>query len=344
MSAWRRNLKRYAKLIRARRSQATYLEMVPNTPPPTIISEGNLWVEDGVLNFGSPHEGVVAQIPNELWTNSRNESGSTIEDGSPVTGTGFVSGQRPLIQLAIADDPDLAIPLGIATHDIDNGNNGVITTDGIVRGIQTDGADVGESWASDDCLYVHPTIAGKLTNIMPVPPYEVSRVGTVQIVHPSNGSILVRIATSSATYNGRYAPSGYGEINVDDGVATEAITTTPVKLDAFVNNGLSSSTTPDAANDRITINVAGKWKVMFQASFKFSPGNVVIESHININQVEQGQGFHRKIATAGDEGSASCFGIFDLSAGDQIEIFTNTVTGSGNITIIDGQLIAERIG
>jgi hypothetical protein len=318
--------------------------MAPNTPPPSNIGEGNVWVEDGVLNFGSPFEGVVAQIPNEVWINVRNESGATIEDGSPVTDTNASSGQRPLIQLADASDPDLAIPLGIATHDIQNGNNGVITTDGIVRGIQTDGADVGETWTVGDCLYVSPITPGKLTKVLPEPPNEVSRIGTVLIAHPSNGSILVRIATSSATFNGRYAPAGYGEINVADGVATEAITTTPVKLDLFVNNGLFASTTPDATNDRITIDVSGVWKVMFQMAFSFSPGNIVVESHININQVEQLQGFHRKIGTAGDEGSASCFGVFNLSAGDQIEIFTNVVAGSGTITVIDAQLIAERIG
>jgi hypothetical protein len=337
-------LKRFQKWLKTNKSITKYLEMTPDTNPPTVISEGNLWFEDGALNVGSAFEGVVGQLPFEQWTGVRNDSGAQIANGAVVTGTGVASGQRPLIQLADASDPNLAIPLGIATHDIADGTNGVITTDGVVRGIQTNGADVGETWEVDDCLYVSTTTPGKMTNVFPEAPNDVSRVATVLIAHASNGSILTRIATSSRTFNGRYAPSGYGEISVSDGVATETIGTTPVKLDAFVTNGLSKGATPDAINDRITIIVPGIWKVSFQASFKFSPGNVVIETHVYVNQVKQDSGFHRKIGTAGDEGSASCFGIFDLSEGDQIEIFTNLVAGSGTITVIDSQLIVERIG
>lgn len=70
-----------------------------------------------------------------------------------------------------------------------------------------------------------------------------------------------------------YAPLtniAYGEIFVDDGVTAQTVATgtTYTKLTFFVTNGTSSGVTPDAANDKITLTKAGKYKV--QGSFSFS--------------------------------------------------------------------------
>ena len=318
------------------------INLDPDATPPASPAEGDRWWADGVSNSQTPFEDVIIQDGLELQVDIRSEAGA-LSNGEAIYTTG-TSGTRRLVGKAQANNAATAIVLGLMTHDIGNNSNGRATTFGLVRDVDTTGAPVGEVWASGEILYLSPDTAGALTNVMPDPPNQVSPVGYVGRVHASNGDIQVNIGTSTAISNGRYVVAGYGEITVDDGSNTEAITTTPAKLGLFVNNGLSLLTTPDAANDRITVSVDGVYKVFHQSSFSFSIGNVIIEAHIRINQAEQRQGFHRKIGTAGDVGSASCSGLYSLTAGDEIEVYYNTVSGSGNITVVDAQLIAHRIG
>jgi hypothetical protein len=85
--------------------------------------------------------------------------------------------------------------LGIATENITSGINGFVTHFGYVRGLDTRGTTASsiavgdETWAVGDILYVHPTVAGKLTKIKPQ--HEI----TVAIIinrHQSAGVIFVR--------------------------------------------------------------------------------------------------------------------------------------------------------
>lgn len=313
----------------------------PAATPPASPTTGDMWIEDDVLNLGSAHEGVIAQMPFELWVDVRNESGVDIYNGDAVYTIGN-SGNRRLIALAKADSIATSCVLGLATHDIPDGNNGLVTTFGLVRDLNTIGG--AEAWTEGQRLYLSPDTAGAYTDTAPSAPNELQPIGEVGRVHAHQGNIMVRVRAGSVILNGRYVIAGYGAINVDDGSNTQALTTTPAKLDLFVNNGVSLLTTPDATNDRVTVSVSGVYKVFHQSSFSFSVGNIVIEAHIYINQVEQPEGFHRKIGTAGDAGSASCAGLYNLTADDEIEVYYNTGSGSGNITVVDAQLIVERVG
>ena len=60
--------------------------------------------------------------------------------------------------------------IGIATQDILDGEDGHVTWNGKVRGVDTTGADCGETWADGDVLYLSATGAGCLTKNKPTPP------------------------------------------------------------------------------------------------------------------------------------------------------------------------------
>lgn len=138
--------------------------------------------------------GVTYQIGQEISPLVRNNTGSTITNGTPVmfVGTLGASG-RILVAPAIADG---SIPssyaLGTATQDILNGQDGHVTWFGKVRDIDTSGTPYGETWNDSDILYVSPTTAGYLTNVKPQAPDLQIFIGVVVNAHSSNGTIFVR--------------------------------------------------------------------------------------------------------------------------------------------------------
>jgi hypothetical protein len=179
----------------------------PNATPPTSPIEGDFWWEDGTINFQTAFEDTVIQGGQEVQRPVRNTSGVTIDNGMCVYPVGS-SGVLPLVAKAQANSPGTSQVVGLCTIDdgIGHNNNGLIVVLGTLRGVQSDGANYSESWTEGDTLYLSATVAGGLTNVMPVHPNEVTRVGSVGDVHASNGTIEVAIGTSTATWNGRYIP------------------------------------------------------------------------------------------------------------------------------------------
>lgn len=82
--------------------------------------------------------------------------------------------------------------LGIVSGDIATGDEGYVTSFGLVRGINASGSLYSESWSVGDILYAHPTIAGGLTKTEPTAPNERVVVAMVISNNASTGSIFVR--------------------------------------------------------------------------------------------------------------------------------------------------------
>ena len=99
---------------------------------------------------------------------------------------------RILGEYMIADGTyPFAKTLGIATEDILNGEDGLVTEFGVVRGINTTGSLYGESWSDGDVLYVSPTIPGGLTSVEPSATQSSVGDGCYFKSQQSNGSIFV---------------------------------------------------------------------------------------------------------------------------------------------------------
>jgi hypothetical protein len=78
--------------------------------------------------------------------------------------------------------------IGVATQSITSGQTGYVTTFGVVRGIDTDGSVVGETWVNGDVLYPHPTIAGGLTKGV----HTINIPIAIVLFAGNNGSLFVR--------------------------------------------------------------------------------------------------------------------------------------------------------
>ena len=168
-----------------------------NLLPTALPAVGKMkWNSDaGTMDIGMGYPDVVQQVGMETYYPPvKNQTGSTITNGTVVMATGTLGASgRILIAPAIADG---SVPsrfmLGITTHDIANGEDGVVTWFGIVRGFNTvSKAPVGETWVDGDVLWINPAVPGGLTKVEPSAPN--IKVSIALIVHAgTNGIIMVR--------------------------------------------------------------------------------------------------------------------------------------------------------
>jgi hypothetical protein len=137
---------------------------------------------------------VVQQIGEEQYYTVRNETGSTIANGTPVMVNGVTAGSgRITVTPAIANGSiDELRFIGLTTESITNGINGYVTSFGYVRGLDTRGTPYGETWAEGDVIYVSPCTAGYLTNVEPTAPNLKIVVAIVITRHQTSGVLLVR--------------------------------------------------------------------------------------------------------------------------------------------------------
>jgi hypothetical protein len=157
---------------------------------------------DGTLDIGLSYADVVLQVGQETHYVVRNDTGNIIENGTAVYCSGVTAGSGRIEASPMTGSTDPIKFLGLATQDISNGVNGVITYFGYVRGLDTRGTantaiSVGdETWAVGDQLYVHPTAVGKLTNVEPAAPNVKICVASIMTRNQTSGVLFVRPTTN----------------------------------------------------------------------------------------------------------------------------------------------------
>lgn len=115
-----------------------------------------------------------------------NGSGATIAKGAVVAVSG-AQGQRPSVVLADADsEPLSAATLGVAAEAIANGAEGIVSTFGIVSGVDTSAFTAGNN------IYLSQT-AGGLTSTRPSAPAHTVFIGWVLHVNASSGRLFINI-------------------------------------------------------------------------------------------------------------------------------------------------------
>lgn len=144
--------------------------------------------QDDTLNLDMPG-GVVQQIGQESFAYVRNRTGNLIPNGTAVRFAG--AEQNGTARLLVApmqannEFPTL-FTLGVTTQDIADGEDGMVTVWGKVRGIDTSAFNVG------DILYVSPITAGEFVNTPPTAPNNVIPMAAVLRKDSTAGEIQVR--------------------------------------------------------------------------------------------------------------------------------------------------------
>ena len=132
--------------------------------------------------------GAVLQLGQETHVHVKNQSGATINDGTPVyvTGTLGASGRLTVAPMIADGSIEAKYFLGVTTEDIPNGEDGKVTTFGKIRGLNTSAYSEGQT------LYVSASTAGYWQTTPPAAPALDLEVAIVINSHANNGTIFVR--------------------------------------------------------------------------------------------------------------------------------------------------------
>jgi hypothetical protein len=163
----------------------------------------------GALAYNMNGSSVTSQIGQTLHAFVHNADSVTINKGQAVYLFG-ASGNKASVKLANnTSDATSAKTFGLAAEDITSGQNGFITVQGVLDGLNTG------AYTAGDTLYLGAT-AGSLTNVKPYAPNHLVYIGVVEKANNGNGQIYVRVQ------------NGY---ELDELHDVDLITTPPVNKD-----------------------------------------------------------------------------------------------------------------
>ena len=166
---------------------ALTLDVTPTSVP---VSVGTLSWNPDEDTLDIRQGSSILQVGQEQQWNVRNNTASTITEGTPVyvTGTIGASGRMTVAPFIANGSIPSMYYLGIMTQDVLPGADGKATTFGKIRQINT------SAWNDGDVLYCSTTVAGQLTNVKPSTPAYV--IPTAFVIHSAtNGTIAVRVPT-----------------------------------------------------------------------------------------------------------------------------------------------------
>jgi len=167
--------------------------------PTGTFSTGKIrWNDsDGTAEIMLKGGNVTLQIGQEQLLRVVNKTGiDLLESQYKVVYISGAQGNRLKVDLALSNNTvNSNKTIGIVTENINNNNEGFITTSGLVRNINTTGSLQSETWTDGDILYVSSTILGGLTNVMPISPNHKVLAGYVVKAHITQGSIFAKVDT-----------------------------------------------------------------------------------------------------------------------------------------------------
>lgn len=135
------------------------IDFAPNLDANVPYKEGRLYYSDDTKTFNAflDKPDVTLNIGQEQYVRGVNKSNSTISNGMVIYISG-TQGNRPKIWPAIgSNDYHSSHLVGVATHNILNNEEGLVTTFGVVGGINT------SSYNAGDTLYLSNISLGSLT-------------------------------------------------------------------------------------------------------------------------------------------------------------------------------------
>jgi hypothetical protein len=285
------------------------------TPTSAPTAEGSLsWnSSDGTLDLVMKGGNVVQQIGEEQYYTVRNETGSTIANGTPVMANGVTAGSgRITVTPAIANGSiDELRFIGLTTESITNGINGYVTSFGYVRGLDTRGTPYGETWAEGDIIYVSSSTAGYLTNVEPTAPNLKIVVAIVITRNQTSGILLVR-------------PTAYPHITHLSDVNIVSPTSGNLLIydapqNRWENADLTASTGISVTNGAGSITITNT-----------APDQVVSLTGAGTTSIS---GTYPNFTITSDDQFDGTVTSVDLTAGTGISVSGGPITSSGSITV-----------
>lgn len=184
----------------------------------TTPSAGQMaWnIDENTVDLGL--NGATLQIGQEQLVRVRNNTGSTIVNGTAVMATGTLGASgRVTVAPANINGSTYKYMLGVVTESITAGADGFCTVFGKVRGIQTNGVNYGETWVDGDVIYVKDSDGGALTKVVPTGTQVKLPIAIVIKSHGTNGTLFVRVTPidENASYTKTEVNNGFVPLSAD---------------------------------------------------------------------------------------------------------------------------------
>jgi len=166
-------------------------------PSPVPTAVGSMYWDGGTTMGVQATANVLIRIGESEYVYVK--ASSAITKGQLCYHTGAVGASGVITvaptPLALADPNQI---VGVAAETIALNGFGLIQISGDLRGFNTTGSSVGETWADGDPLYYNPAYVGSFTKTKPSAPNQKTYVGEVTNAGAgSSGSINIRIVPGS---------------------------------------------------------------------------------------------------------------------------------------------------
>lgn len=168
-----------------------------NAPTPVPTAVGSVYWDGGTTLGVQATASVLIRVGEAEYVYAK--ASSAITKGQLCYHTGAV-GSSGVITVAPTPinltDPNQIV--GVAAETIALNGFGLIQISGDLRGFNTTGSSVGETWADGDPLYYNPAYVGSFTKTKPTAPSQKTYIGEVTNAGSgSSGSVHIRIVPGS---------------------------------------------------------------------------------------------------------------------------------------------------
>ena len=332
---------------------APYMNYTPTTAPTYV--EGRVFYDSTAhtLNYYNDNSQMSVNIGQEQIIRVRNQTGSTIPNGSVVYVSG-ATGNTPLITLAIATSFSTSDIIGVTTTDVANNGFGYVTTSGLVNGLDT------SAFADGNPVFLSAITAGAFTATEPVAPNYSVQIGVIVRANPSVGTLLVatqQISVEVSHIIGTLAVNqgGTGQTSYTNGQLlignTTGNTLTKATLTAgtgvSVTNGAGSITLTNTAPDQTVaissgtgISVSGTYPNFTVTNTAPSSGGTVTSVSGTTGRITSTGGntpvidLASGIATAGTTGSSTLIPVITVDTYGRVTSVTTASNPQGTVTSV----------
>lgn len=168
-----------------------------NAPTPVPTAVGSMYWDGGTTLGIQATASVMIRVGEAEYVYAK--ASSAITKGQLCYHTGAVGSSGVITvaptPLALADPNQI---VGVAAENIALNAFGLIQISGDLRGFNTTGSSVGETWADGDPLYYNPAYVGSFTKTKPSAPNQKTYIGEVTNAGSGgSGSIHIRIVPGS---------------------------------------------------------------------------------------------------------------------------------------------------
>jgi hypothetical protein len=161
------------------------------TPTGSLAAQGQMMWNADEETLDIQLNGFALHVGEHIVYHVKNSTGSTIAKGVPVMFAGTTGNSGKLLIQPWNGTGPATLFMGLTGESLTTGSEGFVIAFGKLRGIQTNGANYGQTWVDGEIIYAGTT-TGSLTKTQPSAPNPIVQVLAVVYAHASNGTYFIR--------------------------------------------------------------------------------------------------------------------------------------------------------